>query len=819
MRRKLFFAILFITSCVKAGNYDWFRTIQFSQRNHKVTGIATDGQNNIIVSGNFLPCMLCTRVGFLAGYDSLSVYKWGVTASTFGVYPVEFSRPFTDAGGNIYTSIYIPAYALNGPQLNIGSTWIGGPDSTGYLVLLRFLPEGALSWYQVIASTKPMVHCADNSGNSYFSNGDTTWKYSNSGALLWQNNFKGGAHIVTSGSDVYVGNGNTVDRLGTGTGNYLTTWTLPDYLDLEAASGGVIYGTGNSGSFKVTNGVIQFQQASFKGVGISRRNTDLWIIENNPLPGGTAGSIVFRKLSTSSGSQLSSQTITDAQTNGTRGNIAIDASGSLLLTFDGFDGAPYSYIKLAPWILWRDYSNYESVFLVKFRTKFLTPVLGFSNSVWTNGEFGVDNWNSVEIGAAKPCADVNKFNVGYGLKNASFSVGDSVIVELSDSNGTFMNPLIIGSKITVATSGTVNCNIPYSLPNGPNYRIRLRTSNPALLSVQESYSVGIYAPKSTLISSGPLTFCSKQTGTEIVSVYDNPAYTVLWQINETVNTSLIGNSISPAASGSYSTLVTDFDGCIRRSENDIPVTVWPLPKVTVNPSGSIQICKGAQAMLKASSATAQSYQWFKYSNALSGANDSNYTAGTTGYYRVVVSDSNGCSRTSSTVKLSVYSATVTEDGPLSFCQGDSVVLTGPSVNTAAYQWQLNGTNIPGATTVEYVAKTPGNYTVLTTSNAGCTAVSPAKVVAIICREGMESAPAFVVFPNPVVDQLFIEWKSLSAAAVLELSDISGRLLYRSQAPAAEQIQRIDMEFFNPGLYMLRITLDNGIYENIRIVKQ
>lgn len=809
--------IVLISNFLQAGNFEWQRLIQFSQRGHFATGIATDPQLNVTVAGSYYSCLLCTKVGFIQSVDSLSAPRWSATATTFGVYGVEFSKPYCDNNGNVYSTIYIPQYFLNGPQLSVGFSMIGGPDSTGYVVLFRFSPAGHLDWYRVIGSTKPTVHCAESSGNNFLSNGDSTWKVDANGVQSWINTSKGGNSIAAAGSDVYVGNGTLLERLSAGSGLPKATWSTPGYSDIEASSGGVVFGTGSQGTFKLLNGNVQFLNSNVKGNCISRRGVDMWVMENKPATGGPGGTLFFKRLSTGSGTVFETDSINGAQANGIYDNMAIDVSGSLHLTFSGYDGGSYTYFQMKPFIVWRDYNNYEGLFLAKFRTKYLQPEVGFTNAVWANGEFGVNGWNAADIGAAKPCSGVNGFNVNYTVVNTNLVSGNVVNVELSDSTGDFTNPIVIGTKTTTLRNSSIYCDIPYSLPNGPFYRIRIRTTNPVLTSRQVSNPLGIYAPKSTLSASGPLAFCEGSTGTQLAAISDNSSYTVLWQRNGVIQPELFGDIISPLKSGDYVAQVSDFDGCIRRSENSIAVTVWPLPKATINTSGNILICKDSTLQLKVVSPTAVSYQWLRNNSILSGANDSIFTAGSGGSYKALVTDANACSKTSANVKVSVYASVINTESPLSFCSGDSAVLSGPVTNTISYQWRWNGTDILGANSITYTAKQAGSYRVLSTSTAVCTALSPAKIITINCRTANPGSLSWSVYPNPATDALFVEWGENDALTHVELLDMSGRLMLKVSGAADHQL-RLPLDGFSAGFYILRVTGDGGFTESRRIVK-
>lgn len=70
----------------------------------------------------------------------------------------------------------------------------------------------------------------------------------------------------------------------------------------------------------------------------------------------------------------------------------------------------------------------------------------------------------------------------------------------------------------------------------------------------------------------------------------------------------------------------------------------------------------------------------------------------------------------------VFSQTITPGGPLAFCDGGNVTLTASAGDS--YQWQLNNSNIGGATSRTYLATASGSYTVIITTG-GTPATSPA----------------------------------------------------------------------------------------------
>jgi len=71
-------------------------------------------------------------------------------------------------------------------------------------------------------------------------------------------------------------------------------------------------------------------------------------------------------------------------------------------------------------------------------------------------------------------------------------------------------------------------------------------------------------------------------------------------------------------------------------------------------------------------------------------------------------------------------ALISASGTLTYCTGTNLSLAA-STGASFYQWQLNGSDIPGATGLNYTVASAGSYTVKTT-NVGCTITSTPTVV-------------------------------------------------------------------------------------------
>jgi hypothetical protein len=170
-------------------------------------------------------------------------------------------------------------------------------------------------------------------------------------------------------------------------------------------------------------------------------------------------------------------------------------------------------------------------------------------------------------------------------------------------------------------------------------------------------------------------------------------------------------------SGTYTVTVTDNNGCTSTSPG-VTVTRKAPVVATVTPKGNISFCPGDSVVL--TTGNFSSYDW---SNGLSAKS---ITVKSAGNYSVTVRDAANCEGrsqdTAYVTLIPVTQAMITEDGPLMFCKGDSVILT---ANTgSSYLWSN------GAASRSITVKASGVFTVKVTYADGCSSLSLAKTVTL-----------------------------------------------------------------------------------------
>ena len=175
---------------------------------------------------------------------------------------------------------------------------------------------------------------------------------------------------------------------------------------------------------------------------------------------------------------------------------------------------------------------------------------------------------------------------------------------------------------------------------------------------------------------------------------------------------------TPTVAGTYNYIVTLNGGCgnIAAAGIIIAKAIAISPSIT---AGSTSFCPGGSMLLTSSVATGN--QWYKNGNSIAGANAPTFAADAIGSY-TVANFIIGCYSFPSAAKKITASnivspPTITALSATEFCNGTTLKLA--SNITTGIQWQLNGSDIVGATNATYFATDAGNYTILVTAN-GCT---------------------------------------------------------------------------------------------------
>nr|MDQ3048188.1 PKD domain-containing protein [Bacteroidota bacterium] len=183
------------------------------------------------------------------------------------------------------------------------------------------------------------------------------------------------------------------------------------------------------------------------------------------------------------------------------------------------------------------------------------------------------------------------------------------------------------------------------------------------------------------------------------------------------STSISNPVANPTVTTTYTVTVTNA-GC---TATDV-VTVTVSAVLIADAGTNVSICNGSSTTLNASGGS--TYSWSP-GTGLSATNISNPVASPSSTITYTVTASSGGCSSTDVVTVTVNPlpvATITAGGPVTFCQGDSVILT--SSTGSSYLWST------GATTSSISVLASGSYSVNVTSASGCSASSGATTVTV-----------------------------------------------------------------------------------------
>ncbi len=233
-------------------------------------------------------------------------------------------------------------------------------------------------------------------------------------------------------------------------------------------------------------------------------------------------------------------------------------------------------------------------------------------------------------------------------------------------------------------------------------------------------------PSITGFSVNPPSCFGLSNGTVAVNYTSGTApYTVAWSnpISQTINTSLLTQSVSGIASGLYSVTLTDSYGCATSQ----PVNVTQPNVLVLIPSPNITICYGQSTQISASGTggtPGYTYSWTP--NTITGGGPTTVNPNTTTSYNVSVTDANGCSTTPKVITVAVTPQLLINGFAYTKCEGDLQTLT-PTITSQGnggpynFAWS-NGVTTTSASTssISVTAQLPSANQYTVTIDDGCT---------------------------------------------------------------------------------------------------
>lgn len=310
-------------------------------------------------------------------------------------------------------------------------------------------------------------------------------------------------------------------------------------------------------------------------------------------------------------------------------------------------------------------------------------------------------------GSVGPIPSTNKILIGQFTTDGAFSfkinvqigtptpgVSQNFVAENATGNEILFPGLIYTSVTSPTAAVSITTNVPFPVCTGTSV---VFTATPVNGGATPSYQW-------------------KRNGSNVGT--NSPTYTTTGLVANNVITCVMTSSIAGALNN-------------PATSNAITAQIISKPIANIVATGPTTYCSGANACTLSTTAVAgDTYLWFKGTTSIANSNSATYipNSTTSKAYKVQVTNSGGCSKTSSTVSITVNplpAATVTVTGPTTFCKNANVcTLAANSGAGLTYQWLKGSANISGATGITYQPNaTSTAYKVKVTDANGCSKTS------------------------------------------------------------------------------------------------
>ncbi len=301
----------------------------------------------------------------------------------------------------------------------------------------------------------------------------------------------------------------------------------------------------------------------------------------------------------------------------------------------------------------------------------------------------------------------------------SFNPGNQFELFLSNENGDFSAETSLATVVSTGLTGTFSFQVPNHLAGGNGYKFRIKASDPLLVGTPTAADFAVSCPFEsdpviTLSNKSDVSCFNGTNGAILVNITGgNAPYTFAWTKDGDPLFSNANEDLQNVGAGTYHLTVTTAGGKTATYSNTIQQPAAALSAYIISNHPTCPGVANGNVMAMATGGTLlYSYAW------ITGAQTATVNNLPEGNYQVTVTDNNGCTaqaQTTLTAQHPLPTPTITPGGPVSICQGETVVLTASA--GASYLWSN------GATTQSITVGTAGTYLVVVTSAAGCSAPS------------------------------------------------------------------------------------------------
>jgi PKD repeat protein len=307
----------------------------------------------------------------------------------------------------------------------------------------------------------------------------------------------------------------------------------------------------------------------------------------------------------------------------------------------------------------------------------------------------------------------------------------------------------------------------------------------------------------TISANGPTSFC---TGSSVV-LTSSAATGNVWSTTSTAQT------ITVSATGNYSVIFTDANGCSATSAaTSVNVSNAPIP--TVNAT-ALAGCTGDDITLTAS--VSDSYSWS------TGATTQSIVVTTADTYTVTTTNADACDGVGTSAPVVItFTQSPTAAGSFSTV-GNVVTFTNTSTDATSYSWDFGDFSNSSATAPSHAYAANGAYVVtLTAINGNCTDEITLNIQISVGIEELAGLVEVTLFPNPTNSNatIAIENKNAQNANIMIVNQL-GQVITSQEVELANGNNSIELatNSFESGIYTVILVTETGRINRKLIVQK
>lgn len=308
----------------------------------------------------------------------------------------------------------------------------------------------------------------------------------------------------------------------------------------------------------------------------------------------------------------------------------------------------------------------------------------------------------VSIDTSSPFCVASSTEVTYDTHGITFDTNNVLAVQLSDANGSFANPSLIGTLATSSTTGVIPVTFPTSAL-GTGYRVRVVSSLPLFVGSDNGvdFSIAAPTPVSVSISVSPGNVLCNTTAATFTATATNPGSLPVfeWKVNDLTvgSNSSVFDATNLADGDVVKCYLTSNAACATPAQavsNQLNMVVKNIVAPSVTIAGALPICSGQDVEFTATAINGglfPAYQWKKNGTPV-GTNSATFVSND-----LATSDVLTCVLTSSRECLT---------NPVTFSNALTVVVT-PTV-APTIEISSSATNVVGANSQIYFSSNVTN---------------------------------------------------------------------------------------------------------------